>query len=103
MTRMQRSLEKNADKGSSTDIGSKEMSSMMTNLDATNQQLFNMKERLEKAKSQVENNEEKLTDFEQKHKKLVIVAENYNVDTQRVKEYINVVKNKNDKAAPDRV
>ena len=62
-----------------------------------------MKERLEKAKSQVENNEEKLTDFEQKHKKLVIVAENYNVDTQRVKEYINVVKNKNDKAAPDRV
>ena len=100
---MQRSLEKNADKGSSTDIGSKEMSSMMTNLDATNQQLFNMKERLEKAKSQVENNEEKLTDFEQKHKKLVIVAENYNVDTQRVKEYINVVKNKNDKAAPDRV
>ena len=36
MMRMQRSLEKNADKGSSTDIGSKEMSSMMTNLDATN-------------------------------------------------------------------
>ena len=92
MMRMQKSIEKNHDKGSSTDVGSREMSSMMTNLDATNQQLFNMKERLEKARTQSTNNEEKLSDFETKHSKLVMVAENYNIDHTRVKEYINAVK-----------
>ena len=67
MMRMQKNIEMNREKGSSTDVGSKEMSSMMTNLDATNQQLSNMKERLERARNQATNHEEKLSDFQTKN------------------------------------
>ena len=62
-----------------------------------------MKERLEKARTQVTTNEEKLSDFEIKHSKLVMVAENYNVDPTRVKEYISAVKNVAKPPANDRV
>ena len=62
-----------------------------------------MKERLEKAQTQVTTNEEKLSDFETKHSKLIMVAENYQVDPTKVKEYISAVKNITKPPANDRV
>ena len=50
MTRMQKQIAKNKSGDSSTDVGSKELSTMMTNLDSANQQLFNLREKLEKAR-----------------------------------------------------
>ena len=101
MTRMQKNISKNRDPGSSTDVGSHEMSSMMTNLDATNQQLTNLQEKLDRARNQAITNDEKISDLKTKHDKLVMVAQNYKVDHHRTKEYINATKVV--KVAPDRV
>ena len=101
MMRMQKNISKNHEKGSSTDVGSLEMATMMTNLDSTNQQLFNLRERLDRAKNQATTNDEKLSDFQTKHEKLVLVAQNYQVDPHKVKDYIGAVKVV--KIAPDRV
>ena len=66
MNRMLKGIQKNHTDGSSTDVGSKEMSSMMTNLDASNQQLLLLKDKLEKAKEQAAQNEEKLAELQSK-------------------------------------
>jgi len=65
---------------------------MMTNLDASNQQLFLLKEKLEKAREQATNGENKLSELQTKKEKLMIVAQNYDIDTARTKDYINASK-----------
>ena len=101
MTRMQKQIAKNKSGDSSTDVGSKELSTMMTNLDSANQQLFNLREKLEKARMQAVSNEEKISDHQTKNEKLILVAQNYQIDTNRLKDYINATKVT--KVVPDRV
>lgn len=56
---------------------------------------------MEKARSTVSTNEEKLSDLQTKQEKLMIVAANYNVDTNRLKDYVTITKM--DNLQPDRV
>lgn len=74
---------------------------MMTTLDASNQQLAILKEKVDKARSTVTTNEEKLSDLQTKQEKLLIVASNYNVETNRLKDYVMVTKI--DSFQPDRI
>ena len=64
----------------------------MTNLDSANQQIFNLRERLERARAQATNNEEQLSEQKTKHDQLLVLAENNRIDPQKTKEYINAVK-----------
>lgn len=63
MNRMLKGIQKNREGGSSTEVGNKEMSSMMTNLDASNQQLLNLKAKQEKAREQMSQHDEKLSEL----------------------------------------
>ena len=64
----------------------------MTNLDSANQQIFNLRERLERARVQATNNEEQLSAQKTKHDQLLVLAENNRIDPHKTKEYINAVK-----------
>lgn len=101
MNRLLKGIQKNKDGASSTDLGSKDMSTMMTNLDASNQQLLAFKEKQERAREQMTQHEEKLSELETKYEKLQVVAANYGLDLTKIKEYLNA--NKVTKVAPDRV
>lgn len=74
---------------------------MMTNIDSSNQQLINLKDRLDRARTTTVNNEEKLSDLKTKHEKLGIVAKNYGIDPKHAKDYLAVIII--DKMRPDRV
>ena len=74
---------------------------MMTTLDASNQQIAILKEKVEKARSTVSTNEEKLSDLQTKQDKLMIVAANYSVEANRLKDYVTITKM--DNLQPDRV
>ena len=64
----------------------------MTNLDSASQQIFNLRERLERARAQATNNEEQLSEQKTKHDQLLVLAESNRIDPQKTKEYINAVK-----------
>ena len=67
------------------------MTSAMINLDATNQQLYNMREKLDRVRTQTTLNEENLSDLQSKNEKLIAVAHNYNIDPSRVKDYLTLI------------
>ena len=64
----------------------------MTNLDSANQQIFTLRERLERARVQATNNEEQLSEQKTKHDQLLVQAESSRIDPHKTKEYINAVK-----------
>jgi len=68
---------------------------MMTNLDASNQQLSTLRERLDKARGTVAANEEKISDLQTKQEKLNLVAQKYNIDLHRLKDYAAMTRKDN--------